>query len=518
MRAILLWSGLWMAVPSQDEWKAELLDVRIPMRDGKDLAADVYLPPKPGRYPAVLIQTPYNKRHLGAPIGTGRGDGGEVGRGAVSDTLGLLDREHYAYVVVDWRGFFGSKAAMEGVSREKWRRGQDGYDCVEWAAAQPWSDGKVGTWGGSALGKQQLDTALEHPPHLVCCVPLIAALGQEYSFYYPGGVLLEAHVKTLDVLGFGVSRMVLAQPREDAPVWKLAGRATYRPQEIQVPLLMITGWWDHFPDQIVRTFEDIVSRGGRQAREHSRLLIGPWDHVGVGLSKQGDRSFPGAERASAEAAKAFFDRWLRGADNGWDRAPRVRWWRINEEGWGEAESWSGLRRETRAVPLGGGDRTYACDPRDPSPTLGGANLPPLKHGPTDHSALERRKDVLAFSVSLDKPERVNGAAELSFEATVDRPSCDFIARLCDVVDGKPMHLADAVRRVRPVPGERTRVRLRFPATAVTARELRVYLSCSNWPRYERNPHTGADHWDEKAALPAAVTVHGGAELSLPIEK
>jgi len=498
------------------DWKPELKDAAIPMRDGKSLAADVYLPSKPARVPAVLIQTPYNKKSMGAPFATGREGAGEVGRGAFSDAVALMDREHYAYVIVDWRGFYGSKAAMDGVARGAWRRGQDGFDCVEWVAKQEWCDGKVGTWGGSALGKQQLDTAVEHPPHLVCAVPLIAAMGQEYSFYYPGGVYLESHVKTLDGLGFGVSRMALEHPTEDN-VWKFAKRTTYKPEEIQVPLLMITGWWDHFPDQIIRTFEDVVAKGGESARKHSKLLIGPWDHVGVGVAKQGERTFAGAEKASAVAAKAFFDRWLRGVEGGWDRTARVRYWRVNEDGWGETESWSGMKRTVTAVKLAGGERSYVCDPKEASPTLGGANLPPQKHGPTDHSSLDGRKDVLAYDVKLEKALRVNGTAELSFEATVDRPCADFSARLCDVVDGKPMHLADAIVRVRAKPGEKTRVTLAFPATAVTAKELKVYLTSANWPRYERNPHTGADHWDEKIAVALSATIHDGVELRLPTE-
>lgn len=492
------------------DWKSEILDTGIPMRDGKKLAADIFLPSKPGKYPTVLIQTPYNKKHLGKPIGSGEGDGGEVGRGAVSDTLGLLDREHYAYVVVDWRGFFASKAAMDGINKRTWRRGQDGYDCVEWIAAQSWSDGKVGTWGGSALGKIQFDTALEHPPHLVCAVPLIAALGQEYSFYYPGGVYLEAHVKTLDVLGFGVSATAFQHPRESDQIWTLAKRATYTPEKIDVPCLLITGWWDHFPDQIIRTFEDLVSKGGEAARKHSRLLVGPWDHVSIGVSKQGDRTFPGAEKASADAARAFFDFHLRGVGAGLTQK-RIRYWEINGDRWLEADSWSGLARKSDSITLKGDRLQYTCDPKSPTPTLGGANLPPLPHGPTDHRALEKRKDVLVFT--WDRPVRMNGTVELSFDVEIDRPSCDFIARLCDVRDGKDWHLGDAVLRIRE---KKAKVVLKFPATAASCSSIRVYLAGSNWPRYERNPHTGEDHWNEKTAVPVQVVLSSAPVLRVPV--
>ncbi len=524
-----------------EDWKAEQRDVSIPMRDGKGLAADVWLPKAEGKYPAVLIQTPYNKKNMGAPISGEIKDVGETGRGAVSDTLGLLDRDHYAYVVVDWRGFYGSKDAQEGVDRKSWRRGMDGFDTVEWIASQPWSDGQVGTWGGSALGKQQLDTAAEQPPHLVCCVPLIAAMGQRYEFYYDGGCYLEAHVKTLDVLGYGVSKMVLANPRPGTLIWKGAERLSYHPEKIQVPCLMISGWWDHYPDQVIETFEDIVAGGGPKAKEGSKLLLGPWDHVGVGLAKQGDREFKGAELESAHSAKAYFDYWMLGKkDNGWDTTPRVRWWRINEDqqagsarGWASGESWSALTRKATSVWLGAdgkiglekptdaGTRAYTCDPKDPTPTLGGANLPPVPHGPHLENDLDKRKDLLVYSTGkLAAPLSLNGKAELSFEVEVDRPCCDFMARLCDVdPDGHVYLIADAARRLWDVKaGATQKVTLTFPTTAVTwpaGWELRVYLSSSNWPRYERNTHTGADHWDAKAAVPLAVTVHHPAELKLP---
>lgn len=532
MRIALL---LLACVPlAAEDWKADRTDVSIPMRDGKALAADVWLPKAEGKYPAVLIQTPYNKKNMGAPISGEVKDAGEVGRGAVSDTLGLLDREHYAYVVVDWRGFYDSKDAMEGLDRKAWRRGLDGFDTVEWIAAQPWSDGQVGTWGGSALGKQQLDTAAEQPPHLVCCVPLIAAMGQRYEFYYEAGCYLEAHVKTLDVLGYGVSKMVLGNPRPGTMIWKATEKLTYHPEKIQVPCLMISGWWDHYPDFVIATFEDIVASGGPKAKEGSRLLLGPWDHTGVGLAKQGDRDFKGAELESARSAKAYLDFWMLGKkDNGWDKTPRVRWWRLNQEGWAGGESWSALTRKTASLWLGcdgkitaqcpneSASRAYVCDPKDPTPTLGGANLPPVPHGPHLENDLDARKDLLVYSTGkLASSLALNGKAGLSLEVEVDRPCCDFMARLCDVdPEGHVYLIADAARRLWDVKaGERRKVTLSFPTTAVSwpvGWELRVYLSSTNWPRYERNPHTGADHWDAKAAVPLSVTVLHPAELTLP---
>jgi len=532
---MILASTLLLLPASLLQGPVNLPDVAIPMRDGKALAADVFLPPKPGKYPCVLIQTPYGKESLGRPIGGESKPAGELGRGAVSDTLGLLDRAHYAYVVVDWRGFHGSRAALRGVDKRKWRRGQDGFDCVEWCAAQAWCDGKVGTWGGSALGKVQLDTAAEHPPHLVCAVPLIAAMGQRYEFYYEGGIYHEGHNKMLDLLGFGVGAKVRAAPLPGAPLWKFAKAFTYHPEKIGVPCLMITGWWDHFPGFIIRTFEDILAKGGPRARKGSRLLIGPWDHVGVGLKKQGDLEFPGAELASARAAKAFLDFHLRGIRNGWDETPRVRWWQCGENRWHEAASWSGIEREAAALSLRGkrillpgeeprkGEKAaplhYVYDPHHPSPTLGGANLPPMKHGPTRQNALLGRKDGLVFRTRLlEKPLELDGNAELAFRFRCNRKDCDFTARLCDQdEEGDLVLVADAAQRAKLrngkvellEPGKSYAITLRFPVTAWTflsGHRLVLVVSSGNWPRYERNPNTGADFWDPDQALAVEVTL------------
>ncbi len=533
---------------AETTWQSVQRDIRIPMRDGKYLAADLFLPSRPGRYPCVLIQTPYNKDRLGAPISGKVGDVSEVGRGGVSDTLGLLDRENYAYVVVDWRGFYASKSAMRDIQRRRrrWKRGYDGYDCVEWCAAQSWCNGRIGTWGGSALGKQQFDTAVEHPPHLVCCVPLIAPMGQRYEFYYEGGIPLEAHVKMLDFLGYSVSRKVRSSPHPDARIWRWIAAITYRPRDVQVPCLMITGWWDNYPDAVIQTFEDIVEKGGVRARSGSRLLIGPWDHVGIGLAKQGDVSFPGAELASAHAAKAFFDFHLRGIRNGWDRSPRVRYWQCGAESWCAAQSWTGIKRRDQRLVLGpgridpergSGDTRetalrYHYDPKRPTPTLGGANLPPLKHGPTRQNELLRRKDLLVYRTDrLRAPLELNGNASLTFHFSCDRVDCDFTARLCDErPNGDLILVGDAAQRAKYrngrtellEPGRTYAITLKFPAAAYTFRSghrLTLILGSGNYPRYERNPHTGGDFWDPATALDLDVTVyHGGkkpAVLILP---
>ena len=538
-------------------WKTEIKGCAIPMRDGKTLAADIYLPKNPGQYPTVLIQTPYNKDRMGAVTP----DSGEAGRGS-QNTYSQFDFDNFAYVIVDWRGFYASKSAMQGVNKRQWKRGQDGFDTVEWIAKQSWSNGKVGTWGGSALGKQQLDTAAEQPPHLVCCVPLIASMGQSYEAYYQGGVKLEAHVERLDQLGYGVSTVVNDNPLPDTLTWRLARKLTYAPEKINVPCLMVSGWWDNYPDQVVETFNDICAKGGEAARKHSKLVMGPWSHTAIDIAKQGDLEFKNAANYSTKLTLKFLDFWLRDQkDNGFDNAARVHYYLCGEEAWHEAPQWSAIKTQPRCFylhaqgtinevqpakqmpPATDGSsapevltRAFRYDSKNPLPTRGGANLPPLTHGPKDNAASEKRSDLLVYSTGkLEKPVTLVGNTELEFTFSVDRVDCDFHVHLCDS-DGKASYLvAEGIQRAKLVsgavklltPGEKTRIKVKLNLAAYTfvaGHELKIMLSCGNWPRYERNCCTGDDHWDEKKAMEVNVTLYHDAEapvilrLPAPVSK
>ena len=119
----------------------------VTMSDGKKLLADIYIPVGMTSGPVILIQTPYNRlyyRLIGLPLGIGMD----------------VDSSNYIFVITDWRGFYGSTSAMTASPPS---RGIDGKSTVDWIAAQPWSNGKVGTWGPSALGKVQFQTAKENP-------------------------------------------------------------------------------------------------------------------------------------------------------------------------------------------------------------------------------------------------------------------------------------------------------------------------------------------------------------------
>src|SRR6185295_6374335 len=148
---------------------------QIPMRDGKALAADVYLPRSGRKFPVVLIQTPYDKSRLRQ---------GFEGKGRYG-MQSLFTDASYAFVVTDWRGKFASQNAQTPGTPPS--LGQDGFDTIDWIARQAWSNGKVATWGPSALGRVQYETARANPPNLVCAVPIVMALNLDYDVYFPGG-------------------------------------------------------------------------------------------------------------------------------------------------------------------------------------------------------------------------------------------------------------------------------------------------------------------------------------------
>ncbi|MBZ0136747.1 MAG: CocE/NonD family hydrolase [Planctomycetes bacterium] len=531
----------------EQPWVTEIKDAQIPMRDGKSLAAKILLPDERGEYPCILVQTPYNKDRMGREYGDKASD---AGRGS-DKAWSLFDREHYAYVFVDWRGFYGSKAAMQGVNKRQWSRGQDGYDCVEWIAEQDWCNGKVGTWGGSALGKQQFDTAGEQPPHLVCAAPLIAYQGSRYESYYEGGVLLDAHVKSLDALGFGVGKIV-KDNRTPSRLWDFARRTSYSPEKIKVPCLLISGWWDNYPRDVIEQWQDLAVQSGKAGE--SKLVMGPWSHTGIDLPEQGDMKFEKAENYSTKITLKFFDYYLRGIeDSGWKDVPAVSAFQCNEGKWVGGDSWEKLRgkgasyylhadgKVSTARPGEGTEeqpltRQYKYDPKDPSPTIGGQNLPPLTHGPKDVSRVEKREDVLVYATpALDEPLAVRGVIELSVSFRCDRVDTDIHARLCDDDgEGHSYLVAETIIRAKLrdgaktqllTEGETVRVTLRFPDHAYTwasGRKLKLIVTGGNAPRYEPNCHTGADAFDKSKALDVSVTVlhdaEHAAELLLPVVK
>lgn len=474
----------------------------IPMRDGKKLAADIYLSPN-ANAATILVQTPYNRllyRNFGLPL-----------YGFSVSTM------PYNIVILDWRCFYGSSSACVASPN----RGQDGYDAVEWIAAQSWSDGQVATHGASALGVIQYQTAKEQPPHLVCICPIVAGPQTEYKSYYEGGVYRTEFVTQLDALGYGLSTFILANQYYSL-TWQLVENSTNYPSSITVPAFLIGGWYDHNTDEQIGFFNGLRTGSPLAVRDKHRLVFGPWTHKNVGEYYQGALTYPGAAGWSDSLARMYFDYYLRNIPNGWNTTPYVQYFQMGDDAWLNSPAWppTGLQNVSLFLHPGNfldsqsptnstGNSSYLYDPADPSPTVGGPTLlVTLAEGPLDQAPLvESRNDILVFSTAtLGQDVILKGDATATIYVSSDQPDTDFSIRLTDVYpDGRSMLVSDGITRMRfrngftandtasMVAGTVYPVNIVLPTTAITFKaghKIRVDITSSNYPRFDNNLNNG----------------------------
>ncbi|MFC1588117.1 CocE/NonD family hydrolase [Planctomycetota bacterium] len=490
--------------------------ISIPMNDGQKLAADLYLPQQEGKYPCIVILTPYNKKHMTAALPE-RAEGKTI-----------FDAGNYAYLAVDWRGYFGSKNAKTGklMINPMKQVGKDGYDVVEWAAGQEWCNGKVGMWGASALGKSQFETALLQPPHLVCICPIVAGLGMTYEQYYHGGVLKYGHVAIMDKIGYPGTSKRLRKIPEYGRAWKFIERRTDC-SALNIPILLIGCWFDTDMPGVLRTYRSLKTQAGEISRGSTKMLVGPWTHMGAAAApvNVGQLKYPGAEGFSIDRARQFFDFYLREQKNNYDRYADFEYFQLQTGTWLATASWPPagsvteklfLHGDGKLLPVAAGVEgsviTIKSNPEDPSPTVGGFNLPrrvakyKLTDGPYDQSKdVESRDDCIAFSSDiLPEAKNLQGECSVKLYVSSDQVDTDVTVRLCDVFpDGRSILVSDGVMRMRYRHGlenkqlmEKGRVypvTIKLVTTAWTFKKghsIRLLVSGSNYPRFDINPNNG----------------------------
>jgi predicted acyl esterase len=494
----------------------------IPMRDGKSLAADTYKPRVAGRYPVVLIQTPYDKS-LMRPWWAGVG---QYGKDSLFTDTG------YAFVVTDRRGRHGSQSAL--VPGLQPSLGQDGFDTVAWIAKQDWSNSKVATWGASALAQAQYETARENPPALVCSVPMVMTLQLDYNVYFPGGVLWNEFANMLGKLGWNVYGLLTTRPIKD-DYWTSTHKKLVHGEDIRVPMLFIGGWFDTYTDGVLSAFDQVRMHGRGAARSGSRLIMGPWVHR-TDQERNGQLDFPKAARYGMQRAQAFIGQWLRSEPARDTEAP-ITYYQMGAEEWRTTSAWPPRGVEERAYYLQD-DRTlsvgaapampahaaFRYDPGDPVPTVGGHVLDrELSPGPQDQRAkVERRADVLSFStpaLAADLP--ISGSVRAKLYVSSDRPDTDFTAILTDVYpDGRSILITEGIQRMRfrngasreefMKPGEIYPVTVRLTNTAITFRQghkMRILISSSSYPKYAPNRNDGGPMYGKQGGVVANNKVH-----------
>jgi predicted acyl esterase len=497
------------------------------MSDGVKLATDVFLPAKGHlRHPAILIRTPY-------------------GKGAGTGLAGILCPQGYAVVVQDMRGRFASEGhpaiifGNDGLGG----RHRDGHDSIRWITEQPWSDGKVATWGGSALGIVQNMTAPGAPEALKGQVVIMAFSDYYHQAAYPGGAwrkeLLEGWLKGTKMEDVNLATF-LGHPTYDDFRKPLSAEA--HAEQVNAPGVYIGGWYDIFLQGTINSFVSIQGKGGPRARWRCFLVIGPFAHGNA--SQKVD--YPGAMQAPINtlAPMNLLAYWLKGEPGGVEKLKAVHYYVMGDTDdkgapgnlWRSADTWPAPAEITpfylhadhalgEAPPSGAGRLTFKYDPRDPVPTLGGQNLL-IARGPRDQRPVESRPDVLLFTTEpLAEPLEVTGRITATLFISSDCPDTDFAVKLCDVYpDGRSMLVTDGMRRASLRDGFEAR-RLREPGEVYKldvdlwstslilnrGHRLRIAISSSNSPRFEPNANTGDPHPSPGKSRVAANTVYLFAE-------
>ena len=427
-------------------------EVAVPMRDGVVLRADVWRPAAGGRFPVLVYRTPYDRRHV-------QGAGSTVARAA---------ERGYAVVVQDVRGRYGSDGAFEPYRHE----GRDGYDTIEWAAAQPWSDGSVGTFGLSYPGAVQWLAAVESPPHLKAMAPAMT-FSTPRNFFYSGGVFdmswtawiwnniapderarrglagsrtsAEAGAEWDRIRDSILRRLPLSaldEFRDVAPYmftwlshptgerWWDWAELRGRYGRVGAAVLNLSGWHDeaYGPEGALTNFLGLLAARRGQADTRAKLVIGPWVHGGVmdaGEAKaSGDRAFGAAAVIDyGETILRFMDRYVRGLDNGVDREPRVKAFVMGENVWREADRWPlpGTVRRTLlldgvSMPHHPGPLAWRAQPQSHgfSSFLSDPARPvqdpyATQPGAHDYRMLPEREDVITFETApLEDEVRIVG--------------------------------------------------------------------------------------------------------------
>jgi len=465
-------------------------DVEMRTRDNVTLRSDIYLPISDAPVPAIVLRTPYNKSIRRVKLG-----GFDPVTAAANG---------YAFVIQDVRGRWASDGEYVPISRIE---GPDGYDCIEWVAAQPWCDGNVGMVGVSYESLAQFMAAEEQPPHLRAIVPEYSGDSRS-SFMRLDSIMVgwAAHqaadwLKKKIAVGEAAPEdmKVVAEamrdpqatarhlPLDDMPLMKVGALFSYeqmidllrkaagvRWDRIRVPALMVGGWYDIDPVGVGRFFSALRSHGATPAsRTDTAIVWGPWEH-GIPFPNLGERFF--GLMASADVKQlsalysAFFDRHLRGAST---VVPTATYFVMGVNEWREADSWPPANVQWRSYYLGSSGKAnslegdgrltptrpprpeadrYDYDPASPVPSFGGRyyRLGGSLAGPYDQRRVEIRPDVLVYtSDAVEAPLEMIGDCKLRLYAVTSAVDTDFVAKVCDVdKTGLSHNITDGMLRAK----------------------------------------------------------------------
>ena len=523
--------------------------------DGTELVADIYHPQELDKPPTILVRLPYSdtlyNRVAATAVGTFWAERG------------------YTVVLQGTRGRFDSG----GDYYPLWYEREEGSDTLAWLKTQSWFDGRLALWGGSYFGYTEWAVS-DHKDPTPSAMMVSLASTDFHGMFYPGGAFslesalywanesqgrldVEPDPDALD-RGYAGFPLIDAAKRAGNDVnffrdwvnhptrdwyWRHVD-GDNRASEVHCPVYFMAGWSDPFLPSELRDYEELTSNASRTVAAQSHLVIGPWAHAHT--VELPDGSTPGNYRTGSIApAIPWFDQLfsLPGAGS----FPPVRVFVMGRNQWRDESEWPLQRTQFTPFYLHGKNAAngtvnggylstvppqdhepadhFTYDPNHPAPSAGGAMLGP-NAGYQLQNDIERRSDVLIYSTPpLDRDTEVTGPVKAILFVTSDAPNTDFTAKLVDVhPDGTAYNVCDGILRRSYESADRVeRVEIELWPTSMVfmqGHRIRLEVSSSNYPRYDRNPNTGRGIATETTPRLAHQSVYHAAatpsEIILPI--
>jgi putative CocE/NonD family hydrolase len=536
-------------------------DVKVTMRDGIQLTANIWRPRAEGRYPVILMRSPYGKMD------------------EKWDEAKRYTAAGYVMVVEDCRGRGKSEGPWDPFRYDV----EDGFDTQEWVGKQPWCNGEIGAAGGSYVGWTQWAAAADASKYLKAMVPVVP-FDNAYDVAYSGGALQLALLMGWGtaVGGLALSPEKMSEAFRHLPLntfgdqfekkvpylndwvthstyddyWKMRS-IEHRYAAVTVPILNIGGWYDIFSKTTVELVSQVrVSSRDRQVRRNQFVIMGPWTH-GVGARKVGELDFGADAKLNVgEWQFKWFQYWLKGRETGVQDWPAYYLFVMGENRWrgedewplkrtqftsyflhsaGKANSLNGDGSLSTTKPKEEKPDAFTYDSNNPAPTVGGNNLVGATAGPYDQTKVEEREDVLVYSTApLEQDLEVTGPVKMILAVASSARDTDFTAKLVDVhPNGKSFNLCDGIIRARYrngpekaallEPGKADQFEIDLWVTSnlfMRGHRIRVEVSSSNFPRFDRNPNSGKPLGTDTELLAAKQTIFHDAEhpshLVLPV--
>lgn len=552
--------------PNRHEEVIVKKNVAIPMRDGVNLYSNVYKPKAEGKFPVILTRLPYGKDEYYCFMPA-------IGK--------FWARKGYVFVAQDIRGKFTSEGEFDPLINEV----EDGFDTLEWIATQPWCDGNIGMEGESYYGYTTWAGAVGGHPNLKCISPMNTAMDFHTATFQNGALTLQTaglypifmHGKTyqnamrldrmhLPLLAMDDAAGIPAPPYNRLLEHPFRDEVTesynlrMRRERIEIPMLVVAAWYDVFLKTTIDDWQmQRLKAVQAEAKEEQWILISPSDHEStttethrIGQVDIGDKS----TTTVWEVRQEFFDHFLKGLDNGFEKKPPVQLFVIGDNDWRPESEWPLARTQytdyylhsdgkantsdgngtlNLSAPADEPFDTYTYDPEDPIAIHYDIDLWMLAEQLEDRSPVEKRDDVLVYtSAPLEEDTEITGPISVKLYAASSAVDTDFTAALVDVFPDGYLHLIqEGIQRAsyresdkapsHIVPDKVYEYDIDLWATSYVVKaghRIRVEISSSNFDRFAQNLNTGAEFGTTAEALKATQKIYHSAEfpshITLPI--